>query len=540
MIGSLSANLIAQQTGREATRLSALRELPRLICCPVSLKNAVSEAGVEADLRQCQEEIDRQKNYTTALETKQRQLQRHHDAAKALTAPIRKLPAEILGHIFSDACDWNVIGDNHINLPGLRIAQVCSYWRNVVMSTKEAWSRIHWVTWFASDWSDFEDSARSMTRAVEFLLKQSCNQALDVELSFGYGDLDPVEQGWLSLVAQCDRWQSLSLDMSERGLLWVDGWLEAVEGKLPLLQKLTVSDTDYWEANEATSFAHLQFVPRLSFGSFDHVVFPALAELPPWTQQLRVLHLTNTIISSSPHPLSPLFSCTNIIEARISWTFYEPINNTALGQRNTVTTLRSLEFNSIEDISDITAFLSSLSLPNLTSFSLVGVCSRENKERLETFSLDSFLSQSQCNITRLSLKNLLLRQAEWISMLRALPALSHLSLELGNHSFTSGQELISDTFFNQMNEIPPLLPNIKHLSIQVPYPTISSTPERFLYSIQSRWMPDSLCDDIACLKFFSLVLPGMRMDTDTIRALERLSRTGMTVTVKDLTGYVVG
>ncbi|KAJ7592384.1 hypothetical protein C8J56DRAFT_477718 [Mycena floridula] len=505
-------------------------------------------AGAKLDIRKCQEEIDRLKIYTRGLETSMmKNLQRNHDAAEALSAPIRKLPPEILGLIFSEVCDWNVIGDGNIDLPGLRLAAVCFHWRTVVMSTKFAWSRIRWV--IQGYEQDFTmHSIESMNIAVQFLLGKSSNQALDVKLEFhADADMDDIDQGWLTVVAQCHRWQSLSLEMAERSLDWVKKWISEVVTELPLLRHLAVSDTDS-ENGDVVTFDFLQKAPQLSVIWFDHDVFTSLGKLPTWTQRLRVVSFNKKMDSrsmeNSRHPLSPLFSCTNVTEAQISCDLVGNLylSDSLARQRNVVATLQSLELNSIRRISVVMPLLSALSFPGLSSLRLVGSDKWKNYEDIfrPPFSLEPFLSHSQCTITVLSLKNLLFNRAEWISMLRALPALRNLFLEQEDDNPLAGEELISDTFFNQMNEMPPLLPNIERLSIQVPYPSISSTPVLFLDTIESRWMPDSLCDAIACLKFVSLVLPGLSIDTDTIRALERLARAGMTITVKDLTGYVVG
>ncbi|KAJ7587410.1 hypothetical protein C8J56DRAFT_78856 [Mycena floridula] len=482
-------------------------------------------SGVETDLRRCQQEIDRHKIYISALETKQKLLQRHHDAAKALTAPIRKFPPEILTQIFSYACEWNVIGNGFIFIPGLAIGQVCSYWRNVVLP-KTAWTGICWEAEHYDGSGVY--SYESMIRALAFLFKKAENLALDVEL----GELDAVDDGWVAVMAESDRWRSLSLDMNGRALFWAPDWLGDVGGKLPRLEELKILASKTEEGDHVLDFGFLGNIPQISVVSVEHSVFTSLtafpgSDLPPWTQQLRVLRLTNTIFAdymlNAYHPFAPLFSCTSITEAQISCNLSQGLEIAALGQRNVVATLQSLELNEISTISDMMALLSSLSLPKLTSLSLEGGYKWESSQDPDSpsFSIEPFLSQSQCNIATLSVRDLVLER-------------------LGDHRFVAGEELVSDTFFNQMNEMPPLLPNIEHLTIKVPYTAIYSTPDLFLHTIQSRWMPDNLCDDVACLRFLSLALPAIAMETETIQALERLYRAGMTIAVKDKTRYVVG
>ncbi|KAJ7587431.1 hypothetical protein C8J56DRAFT_1081668 [Mycena floridula] len=138
-----------------------------------------------------------------------------------------------------------------------------------------------------------------------------------------------------------------------------------------------------------------------------------------------------------------------------------------------------------------------------------------------SFSLDGFLVQSRCKITNLFVRNMPVEITNWLAMLRCFPSLQNLSLYLDSYE-PDGNELICDKFFNEMNSIPLLLPKLES-SVTVQYPTISSSPDVFTNAIQSRWITDHLCDEIACLKYLSLVLPKAKIEPEAIRVLERLA-----------------
>ncbi|PBK88347.1 hypothetical protein ARMGADRAFT_901100, partial [Armillaria gallica] len=65
---------------------------------------------------------------------------------KTYLAPIRRLPVELLRKIFSEACtfvEFPIDGAREIQSPSqipLRIASVCSYWRDICLSFPQLWS----------------------------------------------------------------------------------------------------------------------------------------------------------------------------------------------------------------------------------------------------------------------------------------------------------------------------------------------------------------------------------------------------------------
>ncbi|KAJ7580893.1 hypothetical protein C8J56DRAFT_896242 [Mycena floridula] len=192
-------------------------ELKALLRSPQTSTPAPSSAflaGLKADLRKCQQEIDRQKNYLTTLKNKQKLLQRHLEATKTLAAPIRQTPPEILDHIFTLACGWNCIAANKINIPALTIARVCSHWRSIIFSNKAVWFRINW-TYMEAGFCEASYSSESLAQGIELLLKHSDGQPLDVVLAFDSGvdeDYDELEKRWLLILAESQRWRSLSID----------------------------------------------------------------------------------------------------------------------------------------------------------------------------------------------------------------------------------------------------------------------------------------------------------------------------------------
>ncbi|KAJ7587426.1 hypothetical protein C8J56DRAFT_941879 [Mycena floridula] len=491
---------------------------------PTSSESLLS--AVQDDLRRCQEEINRQQGYLVALENQRKMLERHVEATQALSAPIRQIPPELLSRIFYLACGINVVGRDKIMVPALNLAAVCSHWRNVALSTREVWSQIECQIWDPND--DDVYSAQSIVKATEFLLEQSGNHALDVSMDSCIDDVSSGP-GWSLILPHCSRWRSLTVVAH---LASLPTHFSTVRGRLPLLEYISISTEDDFDPAEVTeaSFDFLKDTPRLRAVSFSEEA----CSLPipfPW-DQLRSAEL----YSAMNDDLTILSRFSNLREATITG------GSSRLTTPITLDKLCSLELSGTSwTLANNILALDSLILPALTSLSMTNLSSYIDPDVLSqrSFSLDGFLVQSRCKITNLFVRNMPVEIIEWLTMLRSLPSLQNLSLYLDSYE-PDGNELICDKFFNEMNSTPVLLPKLERLSVTVQYRAIFSSPDIFTDAIQSRWITDYLCDEIACLKYLSLVLPKAKIEPGVIRVLERLAAAGMVVAVKDLRGFVVG
>ncbi|KAJ7587491.1 hypothetical protein C8J56DRAFT_861135 [Mycena floridula] len=178
------------------------------------LNSAISMIpGVEDDLRRCQDEIMRQQAYLVTLETQRKMLEKHLEATKALTAPIRRIPSEILGSIFA-FYDFEIFVSNQfISTWGQKLVQVCSHWRNVALAEKQLWSEITFDFIAADPDEESTYSAESMTQIVQLALERSGNFPLTIKLARD-GDDPTLRAAWLLVVSQCHRWRSLTVAIS--------------------------------------------------------------------------------------------------------------------------------------------------------------------------------------------------------------------------------------------------------------------------------------------------------------------------------------
>ncbi|KAK7456429.1 hypothetical protein VKT23_010677 [Stygiomarasmius scandens] len=102
--------------------------------------------AVNREIAWYDEEIDRMKKYTSELEKKRAQAVAFRTKVQALISPIRKLPIEILGDIFYFYCQEHLTAlDNgrSVSAPALRLSNVCSLWRTIILSRSDLWATIH-------------------------------------------------------------------------------------------------------------------------------------------------------------------------------------------------------------------------------------------------------------------------------------------------------------------------------------------------------------------------------------------------------------
>ncbi|KAJ7644617.1 hypothetical protein FB45DRAFT_1053328 [Roridomyces roridus] len=226
-------------------------------------------------------------------------------ALKPLVAPIRKLPAELLGHIFllavDSASDWHRIQWLERVLV---ISQVCGQWRRLACGTPRLWNRPLKVnlgkapsdTYLATTKTFFE---RSASLPIPILLAGETPEAAPLVKCI-YG-LAP-------------RWRSLSFDDSSLSKL-----CDLPRDALPSLESVNLCMST--EIPSESGGWHIMLclgAPRLHTVVLD--VLDAQRFIMPWSQ---LAHLTLRAVEESPRGsvqtfLRILAQCTNIVAAEFT------------------------------------------------------------------------------------------------------------------------------------------------------------------------------------------------------------------------------
>ncbi|KAJ7575796.1 hypothetical protein C8J56DRAFT_408211 [Mycena floridula] len=267
--------------------------------------------GIEADLRRCDTEIQRQKAYVFSLQNQRKMIKRHLDAARALTAHVRKCPSEILGHIFLHLCRSTTISTEKVEIPGLTLASVCADWRRVIMSDNQLWATISLIL----GPSETGRSAETLTEIIQIVLEKSGNCSLAISIIHNQGDHN-LQSGLSLLLEQCHRWRSLTFELEKGPISIFISHLSAIKGRIPLLEYLRLSGVKHLRGIhqiEPTSWDFLENIPKLRSAWLDDDLCSPI--LPLRWQQLRTVRFV------CPSKLVQLLSlCSHIIDA----TFFGP------------------------------------------------------------------------------------------------------------------------------------------------------------------------------------------------------------------------
>ncbi|KAJ7587427.1 hypothetical protein C8J56DRAFT_941882 [Mycena floridula] len=493
--------------------------------------------GVSADIRCCEEEIDRQRGYIVALENQRKMLERHFSICKALTAPVRSTPPEVLGQIFSFFAKENKVARTGTSIPGLTLTRVCSHWRSVAFSIQSIWSTIS-VDLVAGEDEGGEENARA-TSAVDFLLKHSGAQPLTIRLSY-YGPDPTMAAGLALVVATCQKWRSLTVNLQSGTLASLLELLGPVRGKLDLLEHLDIDGNENLATFQIDEQALNLFedTPQLrSVFLRDQTCSPFFRL--PWDQ---ILHLD---AQEPQYPALVLSKCSQVSTVSLMSPSAFRGSDPKLGPPAIVPNLRSLELEVVRyKVETDFKIFHELSLPALQSLSIIQ--QQPLDESCPISDITTFLDRSQCKLTSLAWDNVCITVSDWISLLEAIPSLEMIKFSVGRKATSKlapggiGATLhdMPGRFFERLQDpITPLLPCLRHLSLSSHY---SAIPSGLIDAIESRWIVSNHCDDVACLKSVSLDFPKLEVDTDISRALRVLARSGMKVVLKDSTGFVVG
>ncbi|KAJ7587490.1 hypothetical protein C8J56DRAFT_79628 [Mycena floridula] len=484
-------------------------------------------SGAEEDLRRCQDEIKRQSGYLITLENQRKMLEKHVDAVKALTAPIRRIPLEVLESILGFSVAENYISSNCIKIPGQRFAEVCYHWRVAALAEKQLWSTIHLGSFLPDLDDDQSYGAESLTQAVQLILDRSGSFPLNVKITHMEEDFD-LQASWSLALDQSRRWRSLTVSLLEGASMAIlPRYLSAMQGGLPMLEYLQISGEEELQTEDQEIWNLFRDAATLHTVSLeDEVCFKLV--LP--CDQIRRVNLIHP-----PDLVAALTRFPQITEATINPSTV--VTAPAMSPPLLIPHVESLILRITNDVAPDSSGLSSMSMPALTALTICPVWFNR-PQRFGRSDFDQFIAQSRCQITTLTMTGDILVRQDFFYLLRALPQIHTCTISIP--ATNPADPMICHNFFEQLGEPHRLLPKLERLTMSSPYSWIASTPGIFLKAIRSRCNTTSLCEDTACLKYLSLVFPKVTFDRRIIEGLEHLAAVGMVVAVKDSTGFVVG
>ncbi|KAF7362850.1 F-box domain-containing protein [Mycena venus] len=266
-------------------------QLLQLLRCNSLLTHSESEeleaviASALVDIARYDVEIGQSPGAMDRMVSERVVLQEYVDKCRSAFSPVRRLPPEILAHIFA-FCSPDLIPlyEPQQSLPLdplartaqlhlLRLSRVCFGWREIVMGTPWLWTTIE---------GDFTDPL-IIERGIA-LLSQSLQRSARCSLAIHLAAWDDTPG--LELLAQhSQRWQSADIFMYRMDAKFLSG----IKGNLPLLEHL---DLNLGRNEEIGPIDMFEFAPKLT-----RVALVAGGAVPrlPWSQLREVTLHSNFV-----------------------------------------------------------------------------------------------------------------------------------------------------------------------------------------------------------------------------------------------------
>lgn len=456
-----------------------------------------------------------------SLQNKREELKRHASRYASFSSPVRRLPAEILLQIFRNAChDTDMIVSRYTKqkLVALNLGQVCSYWRNIVLSNEELWAMLGKLT-------IDEDFGALPLPLLELYLSRSGSKLLTFSLSQHQFDEDDEINPATARLVQCSgRWGDVDIEA-----VYSEVAIDPHTVAFTALERL-VLDTASTYSLDWSVFSN---APRLRtlilHGMSVHPGLPVPEPTDfPWSQlQQLELHEPPDFLWQEILPL-----CTQLVRFHLSLHLQDgsAIGDDVLTPIVLPNLSMSLTFTALWP----TKFFNSFTFPFLTSLDLSLGGTRAKSTLLRA--VHSFIS-SHCTISRFSLtdKIEIFSSTTLIELLQLLPALTHLTL----HGLP-----VSKTFLEQLNPFlcsssKILLPNLLDLGLTTRSSLSSFDYETFVNLLRARWKPsgNENFPRICCARLRTYCKREV-FDRSLLPQIEALNMFGMTISITDNEGLV--
>ncbi|EEB89405.1 hypothetical protein MPER_12498 [Moniliophthora perniciosa FA553] len=235
------------------------------------------------------------------LLAEQKKLKECLAAWKGPLHPIRRLPDDVLAHIFQTCVEGDfdylqeIEPDDPDRYPGMLntlrspwvLGQVCRRWRSLTLSLPQFW------TYFDIGWK-YADDVTEYDSQLEPLLALQLQRCRDLPLTvsyYGEGADDPYASNQRLLMVLCSRsfqWANVTI----RGDIAGFNHLLPYRGLFPYLQQLHLyMEEDEWddEDEEAYVFQDAPSLRQVTIAG-DHAAFTSTSAQLPWT---KITHYTS-------------------------------------------------------------------------------------------------------------------------------------------------------------------------------------------------------------------------------------------------------
>ncbi|THU82466.1 hypothetical protein K435DRAFT_448506 [Dendrothele bispora CBS 962.96] len=225
----------------------------------------------ERDAQRCDDEIQKLEADIVSLRNQQQRIYRRIDRYRSLLAPIRKIPSEILGHIFRLICTENSAA-TEIDCPAVHLSHVCAGWRDLARTNPSLWSRI------SIDLVETEYDSFRVKSMLTTCLTLSDPSPIFLDLTLFEADIDKFVLE--SVMRHCVRWEEVRLNIPGPF-----DKLSPIKGNLPLLRSLTIDDFQIFDSDDSPeSLDCFSLAPRLCTVAIGNIHPTTEISTLPWCQ----------------------------------------------------------------------------------------------------------------------------------------------------------------------------------------------------------------------------------------------------------------
>ncbi|KAL1747851.1 hypothetical protein HDZ31DRAFT_30966 [Schizophyllum fasciatum] len=448
---------------------------------------------------------------------------------RALAAPIRQLPTEILSQILGYVCSRVQFGLTTRSYPAVIASQVCHQWRTILLETPSMWSvPIHIeLAAFPMAWR-YGSSAQThpgmrrrvweMRQALAHYVSRSDYAPLVLRISHlscasAYKARDVI---CASIGKHSGLWSSVNLPVCIASVL--PKFLDVSGAGAPMLERL------HCEWCPENCYEQARPLPLHNSPRLRQLIVPKLQLVSCPLQQMTDIHI-NSWIEYDACVLDLVWESRLSLQS-LQISLDERGGELALQTALVVPKLTRLDITT-DDFKIISEFCRYITTPALTHLILRGgfrnlpslqgqencILSFARGEANRLDAIHTFLQRSQCHINRLELRSVSLSPPDLHRLLREMPFLQHLRIfdnviqrawNAAHHAeadFYRGPEpyssLTSDLFLAMAGSSQPLLPRLQSLHFKGP-----------LYSV----FEGELRDAIDCLRQSRTAPPSVSLE----------------------------
>ncbi|KAF9019819.1 hypothetical protein BDP27DRAFT_1354837, partial [Rhodocollybia butyracea] len=514
-------------------------------------------ASVLQDIQRDLEDYEAEIYHLERLRQEKQRLEQYAAQMRSLFSPIRKVPDEIICHIFDDCCDMNsfrVVGLTRRlptpmsqalrSKPAMVISSVCSRWRRNALSMPVIWSRISllWNMHLTEEYCEREHTEVFFPLSNFLDLSQQCPMTVNLEVE-GWPFATPavLHPVFERLFLQAVRWQNFSFRCVEYTIQELLDFAGISPAAFPVLSELCVT---YVDENDLIPF--LDTAPKLQSLSLGD-------NLDCMPQGFKYyLQLSHLDFCPDQAEIQNLFDkCPNLVSLRVpeSWHLPNAVGSMTITCSSRLETLIIRHGHWWNDVSD--AIFPLLRLPSLKTLRLEKSQRRVHNEGIDGKPWNNFepfkvfVHRSTFQLTTFSMQQLTISDANLVYILFHLPTLQDLTIDdsgISPKCSPISSEFIESLHGYRTSSLRPSkavnLPRLRSLRLlNVAATTFSD--HLVVDMVQSRWIPAKIHDvgtstlEADCLRVFTMTFPN-RSESEAggvYSSLAPIERDGMMVVI---------